>query len=158
MFTFALLFLSIIAFFSRSALAVDGIVTGFTSPVNIAAGSTVTVTIDFTNIRYSIENDYGIIWGLVPPTYGCTECVGIRLGFTDLYAISGSYEAQRAITLQIPGDVGGNYTLTGAVTGDGFPEGYVNQRFYYQTVLISRRVGPPTYTSSTHRVTPIPLM
>ncbi|EIW69586.1 hypothetical protein TREMEDRAFT_62446 [Tremella mesenterica DSM 1558] len=88
------------------------------------SSSTVTVTIDFTNIRYSIENDYGIIWGLVPPTYGCTECVGIRLGFTDLYAISGSYEAQRAITLQIPGDVGGNYTLTGAVTGDGFSGDY----------------------------------
>ncbi|RXK38335.1 hypothetical protein M231_04377 [Tremella mesenterica] len=140
--------------FANIASAVMGNVESINGPSVVIVGSNLPTVVNFTQIRFTEQNDYGIIWGLVSPDEGCTQCVGRRLTFTDLFAIQGDFVASRIFDLPIPSDTPrGNYTLTAAVLDDEFPEGLVDIRYYTHPLIVD---GPITSATSTVASTPTP--
>lgn len=63
--------------------SVGTIIRGISAPTTASSGSVLPVTLLFDGSLVPYEN-FGIIWGLWTPNYGCDDCVGNKIGYTNL--------------------------------------------------------------------------
>ncbi|KAI4863185.1 hypothetical protein F4820DRAFT_381345 [Hypoxylon rubiginosum] len=108
---------ALVSAFATLPLLSSAYITSMSAPNTAKAGTTITTTLTAA-IYVQNWDDFGIIWGLVPPTWNCGDiiCVGRRIAYTPLFPDHEPEPGNFTIDLDIPGDFSaGTYNLVAAI-------------------------------------------
>ncbi|XXH00504.1 hypothetical protein Hte_006850 [Hypoxylon texense] len=108
---------SLLGAFATLPLLSSAYLTSMSAPTTAKAGSTITTTLT-AGIYIQNWDDFGIIWGLVPPSWNCGDiiCVGRRIAYTPLFPDNEPEPGNFTIDVDIPEDFeAGSYNLVAAI-------------------------------------------